>query len=230
MPGLPQSDSLPERVYDLLHAHWGPQDWWPAESTIEMIIGAVLTQNTAWRNVEKAIEGLRAADLLDGSALLSAPEPSVKQVIRPAGFHNVKYRRLMAVMRHLADRSFDWTWWQEASLSEVRASLLKVHGLGPETADCILLYAFSRPAFVVDAYTRRLFGRLGCAWSSDPYEDVAAYLARDLPVDTTLYGQYHALIVTHCKAVCKKVPICQGCVLNLLCTRPVERNLPPRST
>jgi len=223
-------DSLPQRVYGLLHAHWGPQNWWPADSRIEMIIGAVLTQNTAWRNVEKAIDALRAAGLLDGAALLSAPEASVKQAIRPAGFYNVKYRRLMAVMRYLSERSYDWTWWQTAPYGDVRASLLGVHGLGPETADCMLLYAFGRPAFVVDAYTRRLFARLGCTWSSEPYDNVAAHLTRDLPVDTAVYGQYHALIVAHCKAVCKKVPTCQDCALMPLCTLPVERNLPTHST
>jgi len=206
------------RVFDLLHEAYGPQQWWPGDSPFEVIVGAVLTQNTAWHNVAQAIANLKEAGLLELRALLEAEPEGVKSLIVPAGYYNLKYQRLMNVLGYLASRGLDLQEYKRLPLAQAREGLLKVKGVGPETADSVLLYAFERPVFVVDAYTRRLFSRLGEGWMEKAtYDEVQRFFMEALPQDTDLYNEFHALIVVHCRDICKKNPRCVGCYLFSLC-------------
>jgi len=180
------------------------------------MVGAVLTQNTAWANVERAIANLRQQRALDATAILAAPVGQLADWLRPSGYFNVKAVRLQHLCR----------WYLEAgghaalrglSTPVLRQALLDVHGVGPETADDILLYAFDRPVFVIDAYTRRLFARLGLCSGDEPYEELRAMLEGALLPDVALYNEYHALIVRHAKAVCRVRALCIDCVLNSSC-------------
>jgi endonuclease-3 related protein len=205
-------------IFDLLHSAYGPQSWWPGETPFEVIVGAVLTQNTAWRNVAQAIDNLKREGLLEARALLRAEPARVKDLITPAGYYNVKYDRLMNLLRFLDGRGPDLEKFRHLPLDELRAGLLEVKGVGPETADSILLYAFQRPVFVVDAYTRRLFSRLGHHWMERAsYDEVQRFFMEALPPDTVLYNESHALIVVHSKDTCRKKPLCEGCCLISLC-------------
>ena len=206
------------RIFDLLHAAYGPQTWWPGDTPFEVIVGAVLTQNTAWQNVAQAIDNLKREGLLEARALLRAEPDRVRDLITPAGYYNVKYDRLMNLLRFLDVRGPDLERLRHLPLDELRAELLEVKGVGPETADSILLYAFQRPVFVVDAYTRRLFSRLGYDWMEKAsYDEVQRFFMEALPRDTSLYNEFHALIVVHNKDTCKKKPLCEGCCLLSLC-------------
>jgi len=205
-------------VFDLLLSTYGPQGWWPGDGPFEVIVGAVLTQNTAWQNVAQAIANLKREGLLDASALLDAEPETVKALIAPAGFFNVKYDRLMNVLEYLTRYDLDLERLRRLPLAGLRDELLQVNGVGPETADSILLYAFERPVFVVDAYTRRLFSRLGHGWMErGPYDEIQKLFMEVLPRDAGLYNEFHALIVVHCKDTCKKSPLCSGCCLSSFC-------------
>ena len=205
-------------VYGLLFAAHGPQNWWPGDTPFEVIVGAVLTQNTAWHNVALAVANLKREGLLHPGSLLDAERERVKARIAPAGYYNVKYDRLMNLLRFLDGQGMDLERFRNLPLEQVRADLLEVNGVGPETADSILLYAFERPVFVVDAYTRRLFSRLGYPWMERAsYDQVQGFFMAALPRDTGLYNEYHALIVFHSKDTCKKKPRCAGCCLFSLC-------------
>jgi endonuclease-3 related protein len=211
------------KVFDLLLSYHGPQDWWPGDTAFEVIVGAVLTQNTAWRNVAQAIGELRQAGLLELGSLLRADPNRVKSLIAPAGYYNIKYDRLMNLLRFLDGQGKGLDDFGRQPLEEQRSGLLGVKGVGPETADSILLYAFRRPVFVVDAYTRRLFSRLGYAWMEKAtYEEVQTFFMDALPSDASLYNEFHALIVVHCKDICKKQPLCEGCSLLSLNCRGVD--------
>jgi endonuclease-3 related protein len=211
------------KVFDLLLSSHGPQDWWPGDTAFEVIVGAVLTQNTAWRNVAQAIGELRQAGLLELGSLLRADPNRVKSLIAPAGYYNIKYDRLMNLLRFLDGQGKGLDDFGRQPLEEQRSGLLGVKGVGPETADSILLYAFRRPVFVVDAYTRRLFSRLGYAWMEKAtYEEVQTFFMDALPSDASLYNEFHALIVVHCKDTCKKQPLCEGCSLLSLNCRGVD--------
>lgn len=206
------------RIFDLLLHHYGPRHWWPAETPFEVCVGAILTQNTNWGNVEKAIANLKRERLLSPEALRELPVERLAGVIRPAGFFNVKSDRLKEFVAWLFDRhggslermfSGDWR--------ELREELLTVRGIGRETCDSILLYAGGKPSFVVDAYTRRLFSALGLIPANAGYEEVRALFMKNLPADPALFNEYHALIVQHGKEHCRKKPRCAGCGLHLLC-------------
>jgi endonuclease-3 related protein len=206
------------QVFGVLHATYGSQDWWPGDSPFEVIVGAVLTQNTAWRNVAQAIDNLKREGLLEAEALLRAEPDVVKDLIRPAGCYNIKYDRLMNLLRFLDSHGMDLERVRHLPLPELREGLVGVKGVGPETADSILLYAFDRPMFVVDAYTRRLFCRLGHGWmETASYDEVQSDFMKELRPDTALCNEFHALIVVHCKGTCKKKPLCDGCCLLSLC-------------
>jgi endonuclease-3 related protein len=208
------------RIFDLLEAAYGPQHWWPGDTAFEVIVGAVLTQNTAWRNVAQAISNLREAGLLDLEALLRAEPQQVKTLLAPAGYYNVKYDRLVNLLRFLDGHGADLQAFRRVPLEELRSGLLGVKGVGLETADSILLYAFQRPVFVVDAYTRRLFSRLGQDWMHEAsYDEVQRFFMEFLPREDGLYNEFHALIVAHCKNVCRKNPLCEACCLRSLCRR-----------
>lgn len=206
------------QIFDLLRLSYGPQHWWPGDSPFEVIVGAVLTQNTAWHNVAQAIANLKREGLLQPGALLRAEPDMVKALLAPAGYYNVKYDRLMSLLRFLDGYGTDLERLRSLPLDGLRAELLEVKGVGPETADSILLYALQGPVFVVDAYTRRLFSRLGYGWmEAASYDQVQRFFMEALPQDTPLYNEFHALIVVHSKDACKKRPLCEGCCLRSLC-------------
>jgi endonuclease III related protein len=206
----------------LLRTH-GPQHWWPADSRFEVMVGAVLTQNTAWRNVERAIAALVQAGALEPRALLALSDARLARLIRSSGYFNVKATRLKALCRWYLERG-GWPRLRHWPTGRLRAALLSVHGIGPETADDILLYAFGRPVFVVDAYTRRLLDRLGHAHARAPYDQLRTSLEATLGPDAKLYNEYHALIVAHAKHVCRPRPLCDRCELAKGCAaRKKER-------
>ncbi|MFZ3208423.1 MAG: endonuclease III domain-containing protein [Geobacteraceae bacterium] len=209
-------------IFHLLLAHYGPLHWWPAESPFEVCVGAILTQNTNWGNVEKAVAGLREEGLLSPAALRDVDLERLALVIRSAGFFNIKSARLRDFVLWLfsryegsLERMFSGDW------RELRSELLAVRGIGPETCDSMLLYAGNKPSFVVDAYTRRLFSRLGLISAVSCYEDVRAMFMNNLPDDVELFNEYHALIVEHCKRHCRTKPRCSDCSLQIGCVSSV---------
>lgn len=188
-------------IYDRLYSAYGPQYWWPAETPFEVMVGAVLTQNTAWTNVEKALENLSNAGALHLERLVTIPDAELAELIRPSGYFNIKTQRLKNLCRWLMSRGgLEQSGRQNTA--QLRESLLSVNGIGPETADDILLYAFDRPVFVIDAYTRRLFSRLDFIHGNENYETLRELFERSLPEDVALYNEYHALIVRHAKEPC----------------------------
>ena len=205
-------------VFERLSARFGKRHWWPAETPFEVCVGAILTQNTAWTNVEKAIVNLKQAGVLSPIAIHGLGEPELAGLIRPAGFFNVKSRRLKGFVRWLFEQhggsleQMFATPWQE-----LRIELLKVTGIGPETCDSILLYAGNQPSFVVDAYTRRLFSRLGLLAPDASYEETRSLFMEQLPQGVPLYNEYHALIVEQCKVSCRVRPLCGCCCLAHQC-------------
>jgi endonuclease-3 related protein len=213
------------KVYDKLLAHYGPQHWWPGETPFEVMVGAVLTQNTAWSNVEKAIANLVANNALAPEAILQAPVQQLAEWLRPSGYFNVKAGRLREFCRWYLERG-GLAALQSLSTPELRHELLRVKGVGPETADDILLYAFARPVFVIDAYTRRLFSRLGTIQGDETYEELRAFFERGLGgaagENVGIFNEYHALIVIHAKEACRKQPLCKGCPLRRRCGGPAE--------
>ncbi len=184
------------------------------------MVGAVLTQNTAWTNVEKAIARLKAAKVLSPEAIVSLEPAGLAELIRPSGYFNVKARRLQSLCHFLLESGGE-TELQRLPTDELRVLLLAVHGVGPETADDILLYAFNRPVFVVDAYTRRIATRVGLLQGNEDYETVRASFEQGLGADAQLFNELHALIVLHAKQHCRKAPECGGCPLGDGCRHPV---------
>lgn len=208
------------RIHDRMYAAYGPQGWWPADHSFEVMVGAVLTQNAAWTNVEYALEQLGAAVPLDPRSIAGLSSERLGALIRPSGYFNVKARRLHSLCRFVIDAGGvdELGRWRTDAL---RAGLLNVHGVGRETADDILLYAFHRPVFVIDAYTRRIFARLGSCAGNESYETLRIGFERALGPDVPLYQEYHGLIVRHAKQACRVRPACEGCCLRRLC--PVGR-------
>jgi len=200
-------------IYQRLYAAFGPQYWWPGSTPFEVAVGAVLTQNTAWRNVERAIDNLKEAGCLELEPLLALPEARLAALLRPAGYFNVKARRLRNLLVHLRDHGGDLSAYLAGDLLSRRADLLTVNGLGPETVDSILLYAGNRPTFVCDAYTRRLLTRHGLIDERATYEEMRALFMDHLPEDVVLYNEFHALIVRTGYHYCKPLPRCEGCPL-----------------
>jgi endonuclease-3 related protein len=200
-------------IFDRLLQAYGPRQWWPGDSPLEVMVGAVLTQNTAWRNVEKAIANMKERGLMEMAALHAIGEGKLAEVIRPAGFYRVKAKRLKALIDHFCERhdgAVENT--RRETTAALRAGLLSVKGIGPETADSILLYALDRPVFVVDAYTVRFLKHHGLYEGSD-YHDVQRLFMESLPEDARLFNEFHALIVCLGQRHCKKKPECDGCPL-----------------
>lgn len=203
-----------KNIYFRLFSFFGPQRWWPGDTPFEIMIGAILTQNTAWSNVEKAISSLKDAGALNPEAILAMSEKKLSSLIRPAGYHNVKAGRLKGLAAYLNDNyGCEISRMRLKRTSDLRDELLNVKGVGPETADSILLYALNKPVFVVDAYTKRLFLRHGLTAHSDDYHTVQNMFSSHLDSDVRMYNEYHALIVAVCKAYCRTKPVCSGCPL-----------------
>ncbi len=207
--------SPPAETHRRLLAAFGPQHWWPGESPFEVIVGAILTQNTSWKNVERAIANLREADLLDPRALYGVPLEELEELVRPAGYFRIKAQRLRSLLQFLIDR-YDGSLERmfQTLLPKLRQELLGVYGVGPETADSILLYSGHLPSFVVDAYTYRIFSRHGWIGFDAGYEEIKDYVEGQLPSDVPLYNEFHALLVRLGKDYCRKSnPKCAACPL-----------------
>jgi endonuclease-3 related protein len=213
-PGIPAGELLP-RYYSVLRARFGPQQWWPARTRLEVILGAILTQNTTWHNATLALRNLRKSGLLSWQALRRACLSGLEAGVRPAGFYRQKARTI---------RDFvDWLSREHASslnrlfslpTDELRRRLLDLRGLGPETVDAIILYAVERPLFVADAYTRRVLARHGFVSEAADYHQTQEFLHAHLPSDTALFNEFHALLVAVGKKHCKpQSPRCAGCPL-----------------
>jgi endonuclease III related protein len=201
-------------IYDLLYAAFGPQHWWPGETPFEIITGAILTQNTSWSNVEKAIRRLKSSAMLTAEMLHRIDLSQLAELIRPAGYYNIKAKRLKSFVDWLFD-NYDGalTNLERVNTEQLRAELLAVKGIGRETADSILLYALGRPIFVVDAYTARITVRHGLIEPDADYEQLRKLFESNLPQDTQLYNEYHALLVRAGKEFCKPKARCPGCPL-----------------
>ncbi|MDF1526335.1 MAG: endonuclease III domain-containing protein [bacterium] len=215
---MSQSDLL-YQIYTRLQEEYGPQSWWPADTPFEVMLGAILTQNTSWTNVEKAMANLREVCELTPEGILSLTPDRLEEAIRSTGYFRQKSARLRSFCQFLMDRyPGDLSCMRECDTGELRAELLSLNGIGPETADSILLYALQGPVFVVDAYTIRLFSRLGLCTEKAKYHEVQSLFMDNIEHDVQMFNEYHALIVLHCKLMCKtKVPLCIECSLRDFC-------------
>lgn len=208
------TDNIFQKVYSELYEHYGPQFWWPGDSDLEVVVGALLTQNTNWQNVEKAINQLKKNDLLELEKLIVLDENILAELIRPSGYYNMKAKRLKGLLGFIKQNGgLDELKGIETTL--LRQMLLNVEGIGPETADSIILYALGKPIFVVDAYTKRIFSRLELTDQRAGYDEVQRLFHENLPQEKDLFKEYHALIVRHAKErCCKNRPQCKGCPLS----------------
>ena len=209
------------KIFKILLNEFGPQDWWPADSPFEVMVGAVLTQNTNWNNVSLAIADLKKEKLLAPQRIASVDKKKLMAAIRPSGFYNQKAAYLKGLSGFIIKRygcDIKRMSWTETSV--LRNELLAIKGLGPETADSILLYACNQPVFVIDAYTRRIFGRHGVRIKDSDYAGWQRLFETNLPKDAGLFNEYHALIVRLAKERCRKKPDCQGCPLEGVAINP----------
>ena len=217
-PGAPLSETLPE-IYRRLYDAYGPQGWWPGDSAFEVVVGAILTQSTAWTNVEKALFAMRKAGCWSFEAIAALPEPELAEIIRSSGYYNAKARKLRSFAGHVLDRGgLKLLFAQDTA--PLRAELLSIHGIGEETADDIIVYAAGKPSFVIDSYTRRIIDRMELS-PTDRNPGYASYQALfhdNLPAETPLFNEFHALLDHHAKVTCqKRGPRCQDCCLIDLC-------------
>jgi len=203
-----------EKVYKTLYTHYGPQYWWPAKSRFEVILGAILTQNTNWKNVEKAITNLKEKNLLSSKALQKLPQKRLATLIRPSGYFNIKADRIKSFL-HFFESVYggDLQRMFREKTGTLRKKLMSVKGVGPETADSILLYAGCRPVFVVDAYTRRILSRHGLCENGCNYDQMQTLFMENLTADTRMFNEYHALLVRVGKEHCTPQPDCSECPL-----------------
>jgi endonuclease-3 related protein len=202
-------------MFNLLYAALGAQSWWPAETELEMMVGAILTQNTNWNNVEKAIGNLRKGDLLSLTGLRDIPISVLAEYIRPAGYFNIKAKRLKNLIGLIeAENDGDINAFLSGDTDALRAKLLTVQGIGRETADSILLYGAGRPLFVIDTYTYRILARHGIIQEEAEYDELQSLFMDNLPHDVELFKEFHALIVKAGKLYCRKKPLCSACPLD----------------
>jgi endonuclease-3 related protein len=201
-------------IYNKLYSFYGPQHWWPGDSPFEVAVGAILTQNTNWTNVEKAISNLRTARLLNARALHRLPAAELALLIRPSGYFNIKAGRLKAFLAFiLTEYGGSMKKMEKSDTASLRLELLDVPGIGPETADSILLYALDKPVFVIDAYTRRVMSRHGILDHGASYDEYQRMFHELLGKDLRLFNEYHALLVMVGKDYCKPKPRCKKCPL-----------------
>ncbi|MDY6834724.1 MAG: hypothetical protein SVY53_08025 [Chloroflexota bacterium] len=205
-------------IFDQLFSCYGEQHWWPAGDAFEMIIGAILTQSTAWKNVQKAIDNLVSAGLISPLNLRQVSSDELAELIRPSGYFNVKAKKLKAFAEWLDIRHNDsLVSLFDQETPTLRHELLGIYGIGEETADSIILYGAMKPIFVIDAYTRRIVTRLGFKVKGETYGAFQELFMNNLPKDEKMFNEYHALLVHHGKDVCKKTPQCTGCCLSEYC-------------
>ncbi len=211
-------DHLLQNIYRRLADNYGRLYWWPAEEPFEVMVGAILTQSAAWRNVEKAIANLKSAGALSPVAIRQLPLPELANIIHPVGFYNAKALKLKALANWLG-KSYcdDLNRLFASDINSLRQQLLSVHGIGLETADSILLYAAGKPAFVIDAYTRRIVSRLGFAPEVNGYDSYQKLFTANLAANVRLFNEYHALLVELAKDACRKKPLCDRCCLSDIC-------------
>ena len=206
------------KLYDDLNAEYGDLHWWPAETPFEIIIGAILGQATAWRNAAKAINNLKAANVLDPEAMSKLSQDELETLILPSGYYRAKAKKVRAFLTHLqAHHNNQLNSLFDQKLPTLREELLSIYGIGEETADTILLYAAKKPSFVVDTYTYRLFERLGWFTGKFHYGRLRGIFMENLPHDRQMFNQYHALIVRHGARICQKTPQCEKCMLQSQC-------------
>ena len=219
----PASEGLTQ-VYERLRHHRGPAGWWPAETPFEVCVGAILVQNTAWANVEKALGSLRAAGRLSYEGLAGLGQDELAALIRPSGCYNVKAKRLGAFVDFLG-REYGGRIETMAARDPrvLREQLLGVPGIGRETADSIVLYAVGLPLFVIDAYTRRVFRRLGVIRGDEGYDELQRRFMDELPEEAGLFNDFHAQIVMQARDICRPRPQCARCPLDSLCPKVLER-------
>jgi endonuclease-3 related protein len=210
------SDHQLRQVFDLLLETHGRQEWWPGDTPFEVMVGAILTQNTAWSSVELAMANLKDAKVLQQQRILDLPIDELGQLIRPSGYFNQKAKRLHNLCCFLEENGGE-DGLSRVDTATLRDMLLSINGIGPETADDILLYALERPVFVVDAYTRRIFSRLGMLQGDEGYEAIRSGFEQALGPDTEMFNEYHALIVLHGKETCQTKPHCDQCSLSVIC-------------
>ncbi len=202
-------------VYKILRKRFGYQNWWPGDSPLEILIGAILTQNTAWTNVEKAIVNLKSERVLTFPELDKISIKKLAELIRPAGFFNIKAKRIKSFLKFLkGERTDDMSFTKEISMEYLRDKLLNVNGIGEETADSMLVYAFRKKSFVIDAYTKRVFSRHGLIDAKESYAKWRELFMENLPSSLPLYNDYHAQIVRLAKEFCRKIPKCENCPLS----------------
>lgn len=208
-------------IYGILYKAFGPQHWWPGDTPFEVAVGAILTQNTNWGNVEKAIDNLKSAHALNAKRIHEMPANSLAALIRPAGYFNIKAKRLKAFISFLMDNyNGSMAKMKREDTYSLRGKLFSVNGIGPETADSILLYALDKPIFVIDAYTKRVLSRHRIIDDEKSYDEFQALFHASLRKDLKLFNEYHALFVAVGKTYCKPEPRCDKCPLDSL--RPIS--------
>jgi endonuclease-3 related protein len=224
---VPLAPHTLQLYYDALFRAHGPQHWWPGRTRFEVIVGAILTQNTSWTNVERAIHNLRQQKLLSPSSMARVSPARLARLIRSSGYFRQKARKLKAFVCFLGDAHHgSLTRMFRTPTTILRKQLLAVHGIGPETADSILLYAGNHPVFVVDAYTRRILERHNLANGKESYDEIRLLFQHSLPSSPALFNEYHALIVHTGKHFCRaRVPLCEACALRPFLPPPVEVTL-----
>ncbi|MDE0637017.1 MAG: endonuclease III domain-containing protein [Candidatus Poribacteria bacterium] len=211
-------ENLNKKLLDLYHqlrAEYGALKWWPADTPFEVALGAILTQATAWRNVVKAIDNLKEADAFTPEQIHAISQDELERLLRPSGYFRMKTKKVRAFVEHIIKRPMQVMFEQD--VSGLREELLSIYGVGPETADSIILYAAEKPSFVVDTYTYRLLSRLGWVEGNFHYARLRALFMENLPHEVELFNEYHALIVRHGARVCQKTPQCQACGLQSVC-------------
>jgi len=211
-----------QSIYKILFNHYGPQKWWPAESPFEMMIGAILVQNTNWNNVEKALNNL--SEFMQPEEIDQLSIEKLAGLIRPSGFYKLKAKRIKSFLTWFKTYDYDISLVKKVDKHLLRLELLDINGIGKETADVILLYALEMPIFVVDAYARRIFFRLGFDLPN-AYDSFRKQIEKELPEDLMLYNEYHALLVQHAKKHCKANPLCDGCPIFNVCERRISRSV-----
>lgn len=215
---MKEKDSL-LKIYDCLLKHFGYRNWWPGDTKWEVIIGAILTQNVSWKNVEQAIANLKQHNCFELKEIYERPMEEIAQYIRPSRYYNMKAKKLKAMATHIMEKyqgNVDLFLQADKGWQNLRQEVLSIWGVGPETADSILLYAGGLPTFVVDAYTKRIFSRLGIFPETIGYDEMRDYFMKNLPPNTRLYNDYHAQIVALGHNICKNVPQCEICPLKKL--------------